>query len=204
MRIYAALRRFWRADDGATLVEFGLVVSLFFLMFFAMIDFGRMGFHYVAAEKAVGVAARVAAVRPPACTGVPQLNERLSGTTERFGSSCSAGGGICVNPGTISCTGNLSNATVAEIWPLIQGALPISATAANLRFRYSYDENLGFLGGPYVPVVTVELQDLDFTFISPLVGSAVGAVASGSGANIRFPPLSVSLPGEDLALGESG
>lgn len=202
--LYRRLRRFGQDEGGATLVEFGIVVSLFFVLFFGMIDFGRMGFHYVAAEKAMGVAARVAAVRPPACSGVPVENNRLSGSVERFGTSCSASGGICVNPGPISCSGSLTNPTAAEIWPLISGALPNDATIANLRFRYTYDANLGFLGGPYVPVVTVELQNLNFTFISPLVGATVGAIASGSGADIAFPALSVSLPGEDLALGDAG
>lgn len=203
-RLQAYLRRFGRNEDGATLVEFGIVVSLFFFLFFAMIDFGRMGFHYVAAEKAMGIAARVAAVRPPACSGVPTENLRLTGSTERFGTNCAASGGICANPGTISCTADPGNATVAEIWPLIEGALPNDATVANLRFRYTYDANLGFLGGPYVPVVTVEIQNLNFTFISPLVGATVGAISSGSGADIPFPALSVSLPGEDLALGDAG
>ena len=82
-----------------------------------------------------------------------------------------------------------------------------NATPANLRFRYSFDPNLGFLGGPYVPLVTVELQNLNFDFFSPLAGlaSLAGATPSGNlGAAIPFPPMSVSMPGEDLALGIDG
>jgi hypothetical protein len=86
--------------------------------------------------------------------------------------------------------------------------LPTSATIADIRFTYSSDLNLGFLGGPYIPIVTVELQNIDFEFISPLGG--LMALASGSGdssgwsATIPFPAMSTSIPGEDLAIGTAG
>lgn len=196
---------------GSTLVEFGLVLAIFLLIFFGLIDFGRLAFHYVAAERAVHVAARVAAVRPAACAGVPQFNAR--GTTApnttpaRFGTNCSASAGVCFNPGVVTCTGAASNTTAAEIWALLNGALPNEATIANLRFSYAYDNNLGFLGGPYVPIVTVELQNLFFEFVSPLgelVSLAGGTPQPGLGAAIAFPTMSVSLPAEDLATGTSG
>ena len=202
---------FSQDETGATLVEFAIVLSIFLLLFFGLIDFGRLGFHYVNAEKAMQVAARVAAVRPPACPGVPLINARgpVPGGTlpPDFGTSCRAGASICANVGTISCSGSVANPTSSEIWTLIAGALPNDAAINNLKFSYTYDNNLGFLGGPYVPVVTVELQNIDFQFVSPL-GALVGltgAVASPTlGADIPFPPMSVSLPAEDLALGEDG
>jgi len=210
-RLKNSICLFSQDEKGATLVEFAVVLSIFLLLFFGLIDFGRLGFHYVNAEKAMQVAARVSAVRPPACPGVPLINARgptPGGTLPPdFGTSCRAGGNICANVGTISCSGSAANPTANEIWGLIAGALPNDAAVGNLKFSYTYDNNLGFLGGPYVPVVTVELQNLDFKFVSPLgtLAGLAGATASPSlGADIPFPPMSVSLPAEDLALGENG
>jgi hypothetical protein len=76
-----------------------------------------------------------------------------------------------------------------------------------LRFSYTYDARLGFLGGPYVPVVTVEMEDVTFDFVTPLAGLAALASATGTsaiGSTVTMPSMSVSLPGEDLAQGEDG
>lgn len=209
-RAYAALRRFRQEQDGATLVELAIVIPLFLFLFMGLIDFGRMAFHYVVAERAMNVAARVAVVRPPACPGVPEIHRRdpsASGTLPAFGTSCRAGPDICLDAGTVTCDGSAANATANEIWALVRGAMPPGAAISALSFSYSYDSNLGFLGGPYVPVVTVELQNQTFEFVSPLGRLAALAGASGTstlGASVPFPPMSVSLPGEDLALGQSG
>ncbi|MCV6824438.1 MULTISPECIES: TadE/TadG family type IV pilus assembly protein [Halocynthiibacter] len=201
----------WRDDRGVTMVELAIVIPLFLLLFFGMIDFGRMAFHYVTAEKAMHVAARVATVRPAACPSVPQVNARgplqQNQVPPQFGTNCSAGANTCANPGVIACAGSAGNATANEIWGLLQGALPNDATISNLRFVYSYDENLGFLGGPYVPVVTVELQNLNFQFVSPLgalVGLTGATAPAGLGATVSFPTMSVSMPAEDLSHGNTG
>ncbi|MFD0979745.1 TadE/TadG family type IV pilus assembly protein [Tropicimonas aquimaris] len=204
------LRAFRREEDGTTLVEFALVLALFLLILFGLIDFGRLAFHYVTTEKAMHVAARVAAVRPPACAGVPEFHRISDSVTlpaPDYGTRCNAGGAICQTTGTISCSGAIANPTVAEIWPIIRGTLPNDAGPDVLRFSYAYDPNLGFLGGPYVPVVTVEIQNLDFQFISPLgalVGLTGATAPSGLGGDIAFPAMSVSMPGEDLAHGSAG
>jgi len=209
-RLWNLVRRLRQCESGTTLVELGLLIPLYLLIFLGLIDFGRMAFHYVSMEKGMQVAARVATVRPPACSGVPTTNDRGTSTVvpaPSYGTKCSAGAGICANPGTVSCAGSTTNATANEIWTIVQGTFPNSATAANLRFIYTYDNNLGFLGGPYVPVVTMEVQNLDFEFVNPLgvlVGLATSTAATGLGADIPFPALSVTLPGEDLAMGEDG
>ena len=200
-----------RDESGTTLVELAIVLPVFLLLFLGLIDFGRLGQEYVMAEKAMQLAARTAVVRPAACAGVPDTNLRgavpINAVPPRFGTMCATGATICVNPGTITCTGNLANPTAAEIWADISPILPVHAVPANLRFSYAHDPDLGFLGGPYVPIVTVEIVNLGFNFATPL-----GALAGLSGANaagmpastIPFPAMSVSLPAEDLSLGENG
>ena len=212
--ITRAISRFRRDDSGATLVEMGLCIALTLLLFVVLLDFGRLAFNYVAAEKGVQVAARIAAVRPAACPGVPAENLRgtLPPDTEppRYGTACRAAGHVCLNPGPVTCTASAADPTAQEIWTYLEPRLPNHATIANLRLRYDYDPNLGFLGGPYTPVVTVEVQNLEFEFLTPLgrlVSLAAGETynpAEESFDRIPFPRFSASVPGEDLNQGDAG
>ena len=209
-RLYGS--RLMADESGATLVELAVVLPVFLMLFLGLIDFGRMGAEYVMAEKAIQRAVRVAAVRLPACSAnLPQFNLRGTvppGTVPpRYGTLCSAGANTCASPATVTCAGNISNTTVAEIWAATSDLLPQTATPANLRFTYAYNSNLGFLGGPYVPVVTVEIQNLNFQFATPLAGLAALAGAGGSSVpagTLPFPTMSNSLPAEDLNLGNNG
>lgn len=206
----ALLRRlgaFRKDETGATLVEFTLGVIFFLTLFFAILDFGRMAFNYVVAQKAMHIAARIAAVREPACAGVPLINApsgSIPTPAPSYGTQCSAGTNICA-ASTVSCAGNIANPAVAEIWGIVQGRLPNTATPANIRFTYASDPNLGFLGGPYVPVVTVELTGLTFDYVTG-VGGLVNLISGSPGpsGSIPFPSMSVSMPGEDLAVGNAG
>lgn len=204
----ARLRRFARDESGATLVEFAVVVLFFLLLLFAIIDFGRLAHTWAAAQKATQIAARIAAVRPPVCAGVPALNSRVpgAGSSISFGTLCRAGANVCDIPGPAICSGVSTNATTAEIFAQIRPLLPPGATEGNLRFTYSFDPNLGFLGGPYVPMVTVDLQGLEFVFVSNLgrMITQITGQQSDLGENLPLPQMSISVPGEDLALGTAG
>ena len=198
---------FWADESGASLVEFALVITLFLFLLLGIIDFGRIGHAWVGANKATQLAARIAAVRPPACPGVPSLNVRGSaGSPPAFGALCRAGSGVCAVPVTATCAGTAANPTALEIFTAVRPLIPAGTTIGQMRYSYSFDPNLGFLGGPYVPMVTVEFTSVDFTFISQL-GAFVTALTgqrSSLGTPLRLPGMSVSLPGEDLALGMDG
>ena len=223
-----ALKRFALREDGTTLVEFALCITLFLVILFAVLDFGRLGYNWVVAEKAMQRAVRVASVRPPVCAGVPQYHRRADPTDATFssGTLCRSQPGLCLQT-TRQCL--LSNpdggdaeavAAATEIWTLIEPLMPANATNANVLIRYDYDENLGFLGGPFVPLITAEIgtdsngdgnftdddADFAFTFITPL--SALAAQATGTTNDIPnsipFPDISVSLPAEDLNIGTGG
>ena len=201
------LRRFRGEEEGASLVEFALVVLFFLFLLFAIIDFGRLAYTWAGAQKATQLAARIAAVREPVCAGVPTMNARgAGGASFRFGSLYRVGANVCVDPGTATCVGVATNATANEIFTQVRPLLPVGSTVANMRFTYRYDANLGFLGGPYVPMVMVDLEGLRFEFVSNL-GRLIGPVIgrnSTLGADITLPRMSVSTPGEDLALGTAG
>jgi len=204
-RLKRAARRFAADAAGATLVEFSLVLGVFLLLVFGLLDFGRMGYTHVMAEKATQMAARIAAVRPPACEGVPLRHDRPSSPGANppdFGTMCRAGG-VCASV-SVTCVGSTENATAVEIFNRVAALLPPGATPANLRYRYGFDSNLGFLGGPFTPVVTVELADMRFDFVSPLGALATFAGASNAAGlddGFELRAMSVSLPAEDLAHG---
>ena len=219
--------RFVRDETGAALVEFAVVVALFFLIFFALLDFGRLMYTIVQIEKASQIAARIASVRGPACGNLPAslTNTPASGTVVQSGTSCDQGTNYCIarsfSCGSITRNGSdfpsgtiwshaptvdAANTTVAEIWSRIEVLLPPGTTVDALNFRYDYDQALGFVGGPYTPIVTVEFDLPEFEFVSPLGGLAdfarggTGAVQTGT---IPLPDFSVSLPAEDLVNGPS-
>lgn len=197
--------RFAGDEDGATLVEFAIVLAIFMFIFFGLIDFARLGFSNVLAEKATEKAVRMAVVRPAICDDVPVVNQRgLVGVLSLDlpnGTPCSARQGLCVSPGVTTCTGTLDNPTVATIWGQVQPLLPVNTRPENLAFSYSYDANLNRVGAAYTPIVTVALADLQFDFISPLGALARLSGAQNAdelGASFLFPSMSASLPAEDL------
>ena len=221
------LRSFTKREDGTTMVEFAIVISLFLLIVFAILDFGRLGYTWVASEKAMQISARVAAVRPAVCAGVPFFHQRRTGDPGLYpaGTMCRTNGGICVEPTPVPrCTlaGPFANDagedTADEIWNRVQPLLPSNVERNNIQLTYAYNRQLGFIGGPYVPMITAELLDSDgcngqvcFQFVTPL--SALAAVAAPSegpngvpveGGTIPFPNISATLPGEDLNQGVEG
>ncbi len=204
------LTRFRQDDSGAMLVEFALVMPIFLLLFFGLIDFGRLGFSYVMAQKATERAVREAVVTSPVCSGLPATNVRGSfvgtSTQYKFGASCNAATGLCATAATVTCTASTANAQSDAIWAKVSPLMPSNATRANLVFEYRFDPQMGFLGGPYTPRVTVEIRNLNFEFVTPIGGLAAmmgAANASQVGADFAFPSMSASLPAEALKRGDS-
>ena len=201
------IRAFVRNEDGAALVEFALVVALFLFTFFAMLDMGRLMYSTTLSEKAAYMAVRTAIVRPSACTGAALPDRYTVGTAGTLGQSCRVGANVCAPVAQVSCAGVATNATANEIWNRIQPLMPPGSTIANVQFTYTFDPNLGFAGGPYTPMVTVDLNVADFQFVSPVGAFAAwasGASASNLASTAPFADISVSLPAEDLASGENG
>ncbi|QUJ77916.1 pilus assembly protein [Sulfitobacter albidus] len=199
------INRALRDEDGATLVEFALVTALFLLILFTLIDFARLGFTNVLAEKATERAVRMAVVRPAVCDGLPLGNARgIIGTLSidiPNGTRCTERAGLCHTPATQTCTGDLSHPTVAAIWAQVAPLMPTNAGPENLAFSYSFDPALNRVGATYNPIVTVEITDLTFDFISPLGALAAAAGASGQrdlGESFAFSSMSASLPAETI------
>jgi len=199
--------RFHRDESGSVLVEFALVLPLFLILLFTVIDFGQIYLRWILAEKATHLAARLAVVRPPICAGVPPINDRTPGQLVDlpFGTSCGASAGLCADPGTFTCTGTSTVGTAFDdIIGIVGGLLPAAIEPENVRLTYSF-ANLGFLGGPYVPLVSVELVgDIEVPFITPL-GPLLQAFYGGNGLDEpSIPSMRTTLPAEDLIEGGPG
>ena len=188
--IHKAVKRFARREEGTALVEFAFCIALFLVILFAVLDFGRLGYNWVAAEKAMQRAVRVASVRPPVCANVPEYHRRADPNDATFssGTLCREQPGLCLQTSRQCLLSNpdfgspASIAAASEIWTLIAPLMPANATNAIVLIRYDYDENLGFLGGPFVPLITAEIgrdtngdgnftnadADFEFTFIYTL------------------------------------
>jgi hypothetical protein len=205
MIMHSRVRILVRDERGGPLAEFALVIGLLFVVAILVFEVSRFFMQAAMAEYATHLAVRIAAVRPPVCPNVPEFNERASGSTARFGTMCSATSpSPCAAAATQTCLGAAGDAVVDEIFGLIQPLLPADATPANLQFQYE-STGLGFLGGPYVPLTSVSLQDLQHEFILPLgqLFAPWGGGAGGSGA-APLNSLTAAMPGEDLNVGTGG
>ena len=201
-------RSILRNEAGSVLVEFAVVLPLFLVLLFATIDFGQIYLRWILAEKATHIAARLAVVRPPICAGVPTFNDRTAGIprTSPFGTSCTASFfDLCADPGDVVCTGSDAvGDSFDDIIDVIGAFLPPTVQPNNIRFTYSFAD-LGFLGGPYVPLVSVELVgEIEVPFITPL-GPLLQAFYGGNGLDDpAMPTMRATLPAEDLIEGGPG
>ncbi len=190
------------------LVEFAVVLPLFLILLLSVIDFGQIYLRWILAEKATHLAARLAVVRPPICAGVPTINDRSAGIPKisPFGTSCTDSFfQLCADPGDVVCTGGAAVGDgFDDIFGAVGGLLPPAVEADNIRFTYSFAD-LGFLGGPYVPLVSVDLVgDIEVPFITPL-GPLLQAFYGGNGLdNPSLPSMRATLPAEDLIEGGPG
>ncbi len=198
-----------RDERGGPLAQFVLVLGLLFVFAIFVFEVSRFYMRAAMAEYATHLAVRVAAVRPAVCPGVPDTNERAAGSTARFGTMCSDPSAPCAAVATQTCSGVAGDPVSDEIFGLVQPLLPNGATPANLQFRYEQSDQprLGFLGGPYVPIVSVSLQNLQHDFILPL-GQLFAPWSGGGGGggtgSVPLGPLTATLPGEDLNVGTGG
>ena len=190
-------------ERGGPLAEFALVIGLLFVVGIFIFEITRFSMRAAMAEYATHLAVRIAAVRPPICPGVPDFNERAVGSTARFGTMCSDPSAPCAAVATQSCAGAVGNAVVDEIFGTIQPLLPVGATPANLQFQYE-PTGLGFLGGPYVPMTSVSLQNLQHDFILPLGQLFAPWGGAGGSGTVALEPLTAAMPGEDLNVGTGG
>ncbi len=204
-------------ESGAAMVEFAIVSAVFFLAFLQLFGFGLFASSNLMAEKATQLAARIAVVRPPVCSGIPtRITASDLTPAPRFGTNCRNAAGTCSapTPSTVSCSGSTLNAndaskTDGEIWLRVRSMLPPDTEITDITFTYAFDPNLGYLGGPYTPMVTVDVavpnDNSELLSLFQVISALAQNAGSGSGFTApQYRVISISLPAEDLALGTSG
>ena len=201
------LQRLRHDERGGPLAEFALTLPLLFVLGLIAFDFTWLFARLAMAEYAAHVAVRFAVVRPAVCPGVPDSIDRVAGSTERYGELCTHPANPCALPAALQCTG-AGTATGTEIINRISPLLPAGATAANLQFTYAPPPagSVGFLGGPYVPIVSVSLVGLQHNFLMPIptLLTPWSGGAGGVFAPIPLGPFTATMPGEDLNMGDNG
>ena len=133
----SSVRRQARDETGASLIEYTVVISLFLLVYFAVLDFGRLGFNWVMTEKAMQRAARIATVRPPVCIGVPQSHTLATGSTSNFGTLCRVSGTCTAEPTRTCALGAATDfsATFPCTSPIVAPTLGNNPTQAEIDAR---------------------------------------------------------------------
>jgi Flp pilus assembly protein TadG len=189
-----------RGESGTSSVEFAMIVVVFFMIIFGITDFGRALWEWNRATQATQAAVREAVVHDLASDYLATLvGTSFPGTTV----------GACLDPTNVTspvtctsggCTTGGVNATAGPdgLTPfdrIVQMAQRYSdrIQPANVVVEYRYDSCLGFIGNPLGPdvdpMVTVRLQNMQFTFLTPMI--------VGFTQTIAMPDFAATLSGED-------
>lgn len=208
--------RFFCTEGGGASVEFVAVMPFFMLITFFVIEIAIAVFLIETAEKAGQIGARMAIVGTPAVTtancpvsgapsnGLPLRNCRASSTVV-YGTSCSVAS-TCATWGPVECVGGTSGDCSSDGFQAIANRIrSIFGRAAdeNITVRYE-DSQLGYAGGPIIPLVTVEISNVDYDLFFPFLFERMRALANpgtdpAPSVFTTMPTIATTLTGEDLS-----
>ncbi|MEM8751627.1 MAG: TadE/TadG family type IV pilus assembly protein [Pseudomonadota bacterium] len=191
------IKRYLRATRGAATIEYILLLLPLLALVLTAFQIA-LAYHFtLTAQQAVELGARIAAVRDPVSTAMPDVNEVAAGFSQ--GQSCSIG--ACEPPGgPWVCSGeNLGGECDAVAYNAI--FLEVARIAYLLDpddLSVSYiDGRLGFAGGPFTPIVQVEIREKPF-FLQFLFNLAL-ADGSAEVEEVTLPAVAASAIAEDLS-----
>lgn len=197
--MFGALKQIRQNQRGASLVEFSLIVPLLFVLTFGIIDMGYVLFQYNAAVKATQVGAQYAATHDPV---VQNLNDcGVADYSDKAGTDCASVTGYSNWSVTCPSGANCNAAVMASIVTEMQAVFP-NLEAENVTVTFSGEPGLGYIGrGRPVPVITVEIEDLNYSYIA--IGGLVAAIADNVnlGTTKSITSARTSIIAEDLREG---
>lgn len=206
-------------DQGVAAVEFVAAMLFFIVIAFFIMEVGIAVFWISTAEKAAQIGVRLAIVSDPAvmsaaCPGgnddgdpapagtLPLENCRQPSAI--YGTSCSENVTTCHPWGPIACVGgtgaNCDAVGFATIATRVRAIFNL-ATDEKITVRYE-DSGLGYAGGPVIPLVTVQIADVEYDLLFASVLDRMRELARRDGTTSAFttmPTISVTLTGEDLS-----
>jgi Flp pilus assembly protein TadG len=202
---------------GGALLEFTLCAALLLFVLFASIEGGLVMSSWNQSAKAAQVAARQLVVRPPLAAGVPDArgkNPNRDSTTIRFGELCGGDSAddacgtvatqsctIAIADGTTTCADTAGAETLLERMRRFSPIALRAGRAGTITVTYT-DTGLGFVGGPYVPALTVRITGLRYEFVA--MAGLSGLLGGEGDTGVDLPAITASLVGEDLAAGADG
>jgi len=203
--------RLVRDQSGTTMIEFTIVMVLFFLLTFGLVEFGFLLFQWNSAAKAAQFGARMAAISDPVWTPLTTLTS--TGTAggpwqTAFNVTCN---GTNASGSNGTCGGSTTEYDPAAMQLLVFGrgggttCGPVGPdgdpgmcdlferiTPQNVNIRYQ-NTGLGFAGRPGGPVPTVTLSLTGLTYQFFALGDLLGF------GDVTMPPFTVTMTGEDLS-----
>ena len=167
-----------RREEGISSVEFAIVVSVFFLFVFGIIDFSRALWEWNSAAKATHMGVRYAVVNDPVSAAVDYdgiANGIGNGQAIPIDAFNGGKAVICTRPaGETLCQldNTVETANDAAFMAIVRR---MQATYGEIRPEHVIVEyrhvGLGFSGNPYgsdiIPAVTIRLDLPDFDFVTP-------------------------------------
>ncbi|WP_435053877.1 TadE/TadG family type IV pilus assembly protein [Mesorhizobium australicum] len=205
-------RRFIISEDGTTMVEMAIAMTLLLTLTLGFVDFGFALYQWNGATKAVQAGARLASISDPVAPqistagaittpGAPVVANSFDYICNGANSTCSCSGANCVAGVWTAANFNRifqGDATGAGTCPgLAAGQRPGMChffpflLPANVVIRYTAT-GLGYqtrLGGP-VPTISVSLQNVNYHFF--FLGGLIGL------DNMAMPSMLSTVTGEDL------
>lgn len=205
------LARFRKEEDGATMVEAAISMTLLLILTLGFVDFGYAWYQWGAATKAVEIGARMASISTPI---VPEI--AAAGTTTIPGDPIPVGNyDFTCNGVTATCncvgTGCVPIVNVPDFTKIFRGDATGTGTCpplaagqrpgmchffpmlqpANVVVRY-VATGLGYQTRPggSVPTITVSLQGVTFQFF--FLGALLGF------NNLTMPSMLSTVTGEDM------
>jgi hypothetical protein len=205
-------KNFVHGEEGATMVEFTIVMAVLFLVVLGFVDFGYALYQWNSASKAVQIGARLAAVSDPVDGNLPGFtgldpddtaHDEPGEPSASYSRSCSRTDAACTNGGSylaanmtriVSGTDGLCGEPVspANLRPGMCDIFSRIGTEGNVVVEYVHT-GLGFAtrpGGP-VPTIRLRLEGLTFQFF--FLGDLLGL------DSMIIPPMTSTIPGEDLS-----
>ena len=210
--------RLLRSNSASTAAEFALVLPIFLLLLFGIIDAGRFMYDYNRAEKATPVGARVAVVTnvlSPEFRDEDYVGQTVGGTVIGAGDripagalgtlTCTSASCTCVTAPCPSGVGTVDSATfnnvlvarMQQIYPEIEPAnVVVSYSGSGFGFAGNASGSGGGGGGggggveqlEISPLITVSLTNVEFHPITTLLL-----------ATISMPSSSTTLTAEDAS-----
>lgn len=189
MKRSPALRRAFRDQSGAAGAEFALILPIFLLFLFGIMDVGYYAWQINQAEKATQMGARMAVVTDVVAPGL--ASQSYVGAANGTGTlaqgdlipasalgliTCTSAGCTCTT-GPCPATPGFTTAAFNRVVTRMQAFEP-RIQSANVRILYR-GSGLGYAGDPggieIAPLTTVRLEGMQFSgFTALLFGQAVG------------------------------